>query len=104
VSNPRATFDGTLCLPVLMSAFAVALSARTGQLTAHAVDAMREQAEELMANDDPTRPAIMTFATMYDLVRRDPAALAELGSDLRRAVNYALTPAPTTRSRADIDG
>ena len=99
MSNPRP-----LCLPVMMSALSVALSARTGQLTPHAVDAMREQAEELMAKDDPTRPAIMTFATMYQLVHRDREALRELGEDLKRAVEYATAPAPRFTPRADIDG
>ncbi len=100
MSNPEPR---PLCLPVLMSALAVALSARTGGLTPHAVDAMREQAEELMGRDDPTRPAIMAFASMYELVRRDAEALRELGEDLKRAVNYAVASLPT-QSRADIDG
>jgi hypothetical protein len=93
-----------LCVPVLMSASAVALSARCGQVTAHDVDAMREQTEELLRPDDPTRPAIMAFASMYELVRRDPEALKALGEDLWRAVNYAVAPAPNPHWRADIDG
>jgi hypothetical protein len=91
-------------LPALMAAFSVAMSARAGMLTDHAVEDMRVKAEEVLLRDHPAYPVIMTFATMYELARRDPAQLAALGDDLERGVRIALAPAPTLPFRADIDG
>ena len=91
--------------PVLMAATAVALSARTNTLTAHAVDDMRIRAEELLPPDDPLRPAVIRFATMFLELRRDPYALSKLGEELERAVSEALHPdRRPIEPRRDIDG
>lgn len=96
---------GGFNVSVMMAASAVALKAQHGGLTLHDVDDLRTKAEELLAKDDPFRPAVMTFATMYEQNRRNPAALAELGADLWRAVHYITAPPPpATRERKDIDG
>ena len=63
----------------LMAAYAVAMSARTNQLTEHAVEDMRVKAEELLLKEHPAYKPILHFATMYEITRRDPAALAVLG-------------------------
>jgi hypothetical protein len=81
-------------VPAMSAALAVALSARTGQLTAHAVDDMRTKAEELLARHDPLRAAIIAFATGYELHRRDPAELAAIGLTLQAALDAPGPPAP----------
>jgi hypothetical protein len=91
--------------PALMAAYAVALSARTGQLTDHAVEDMRVKAEEVLRRDHPAYPVIVTFATHYELERRNPEALRALGEDLERGVRLAVQPPPPERPRrVDIDG
>lgn len=92
-------------IQALMSAQAVALSARTQMLTMHAVDDMRTRAEELLARDDPMRAACLRFATMFEEFRRDPYALEKLGEELERELSAALgLAAPASRERRDIDG
>lgn len=92
-------------MPVLMAAQAVAMSARTGSLTAHAVDAVRVQAEELLERGDDLRSAVILFATQFEQFRRDAYALAKLGEQLERAISAALHPdARPTEPRMDIDG
>lgn len=91
--------------PALMAAFAVALSARTGQLSDHAVEDMRIRAEELMPRDHPAFMAVTTFATMYELHRRDAQKVADLGDELDACLRRALAPAAPDRPwRADLDG
>lgn len=92
-------------IPALMSALSVALSARTGGLTAHAVDEMRVKAEELLGRNHPAHPIIMTFCTMYEMQRRDPEAVSALGVDLERGINHVVwQPSPALTERRDIDG
>jgi hypothetical protein len=91
--------------PALMSAFAVAMSARTGMLSPHATEDMRIKAEELMPRDHAAYGAILTFATQYELHRRDAEALKSLGEDLERALRAAIAPAaPDWTQRRDING
>lgn len=89
-------------VPALMAAFAVALSARTNMLTSHAVDQMRTQAEELLPRDHAAYPAIVSFATQYEIYHRDPDALARLGQYLEDSLHQAV--GPQRQWRADIDG
>lgn len=92
-------------MPALFAAYAVALSARTGQLTQHAVDNMRIKAEEVLKRDHPAYPAVVTFATQYEVHRRDPVMLASLGETLELCLRLASAPAaPERRMRADLDG
>lgn len=91
-------------MPALMAAKAVALSARTGSLTMHAVDDARTKAEELLGRSDDLRSAIIRFATKFEEFRRDAYALSKLGEELDRAIEEALgltRPAPA--HRADLD-
>jgi hypothetical protein len=89
--------------PALLAAQAVSMRARTAGLAAHEVDAMRIRAEELLPRDDQLRAAILQFCTMFEL-RPDPAALADLGAELGRAVDRALRSAPVDADRSDIHG
>ena len=89
-------------VPALMAAFSVALSARTNMLTAHAVDQMRTQAEELLPRDHAAYPAIVSFATQYEIYHRDPEALARLGQYLEASLTEAV--GPRLPYRADLDG
>lgn len=91
-------------VPALMAAQAVALSARTGTLTQHAVDDMRIRAEELLARDDPMRAAVLTFATQYEAHRRDAYALKVLGEALERDLRVHLSLDRVLSERRDIDG
>ncbi|HMO07049.1 MAG TPA: hypothetical protein PKD10_05295 [Paracoccaceae bacterium] len=81
----------------MTAALAVSLSARTGNLTAQAVEEMRIRAEELLAPADPFRAACLTFATMYEVHVRDAAALRAMGEALAAALDKAAraaAPAP----------
>ena len=85
-------------VPALMAAQAVAMSARTNQLTLHMVDDARTRAEQLLPRDHPARAAMLTFATMYEQHRRDPEAMRKQGEYLQDALGRALNPdAPTPR-------
>lgn len=89
----------------IMAAFAVAMNAKTNQLVQHHVDDMRTKAEELLPRDHAAYPVIMAFATQYELHRRDPDQLAELGKTLEMGIRMALAPASPDRPfRSDIDG
>lgn len=91
-------------MAALFAAKAIALSARTGSLTMHAVDDARAKAEELLDRDDDLRPAIIRFATQFEQYRRDPYALEKLGEELDRAIEDALGLSPAAPAyRADID-
>lgn len=92
-------------VPALMAAYAVAMSAKAGQLTEHAVEDMRIKAEEVLLRNHPAYPVIVHFATMYELARHDPAALAQLGEALEVGVRMAVQPAqPERPERVDLDG
>ncbi len=89
----------------LMAAFAVAMNARTNQLTQHLVDDMRAKAEELLPREHQAYPLILGFATQYELHRRDPEALATLGETLQHGIRLAVAPAsPELPFRSDLDG
>lgn len=91
--------------PALMAAYAVALSARTQTLSPHAVEDMRTKAEELMPRGHAAYHAITAFATQYELHRRDPQKLSDLGEELEACLRRAVAPAAPERPwRADIDG
>jgi hypothetical protein len=79
-------------VPAFMAAQAVALSARTGQLTQHMVDDCRTRAEELLPRDHPVRSAILAFATMYEAHRRDADQMQAQGRYLQDALGQALNP------------
>lgn len=95
---------GDMNVMVMMAASAVALSARSGQVTQHDVEDLRVKAEELLGRDDPMRAPILTFASMFEVHRRDRTALQRLGEDLWRAIGYSTAPAPRLPERRDIDG
>lgn len=89
-------------MPALFAAQAVALSARTNCLTAHAVEDMRARAEQLLAAGDDLRAAIMSFAVQYELLHRDVYGLRVLGEGLQRDLDLALgAPASTWWSERD---
>lgn len=96
---------GDTHVAALTAALAVAMSARTGQLVQHNVDDMRTKAEELLPRDHQAYPLIMAFATQYELHRRDPAQLAQLGEALQHGLRLAVAPAQSDLPfRRDIDG
>jgi len=92
-------------MPVLFAAQAVAMSARTDGLTAHAVEDLRVKAEELLPKGDGLRLAVLSFATQYEAWRRDLHALRRFGEALERDIQTALNPdRQPVRERRDIDG
>lgn len=91
-------------LSVAFDAFAVAMRAKAGQLDPLDVDQLVAAAGDALTADDPLARAITHFATQHQLLRRDPAALAELGQELSHAVDLALIPVPPGCERADIHG
>ncbi|PZQ99914.1 MAG: hypothetical protein DI533_04590 [Cereibacter sphaeroides] len=90
--------------PVASAAFAVGMKAKCAELTALDVEQLRSQTEELLADGDPLRAAILAFATQYELCRFDAAQLVDLGNQLCRAVEIALLPEPPDLDRRDIHG
>lgn len=108
---PRAALEAHQPAPLAASfqAQAVAMSARTNQLTRHAVDDLRTVAEETLPKDDSSggdlRRAILTFATGYEVLRHDAYGLAKLGEQLEEALHRAIgIVRPELRPRSDIDG
>lgn len=95
---------GDTHVAALTAALAVAMNARTNQLAQHHVDDMRTKAEELLHRDHHAYPVIMAFATQYELHRRNPEQLAELGKTLEMGIRLAVAPAsPELPFRSDID-
>lgn len=85
-------------VPALIAIQAVALSARTNQLSLHQVDDARTKAEELLPRDHPARSAMLTFATMWEQYRRDQEQIRKQGEYLQDALGRALNPdAPAPR-------
>lgn len=104
---PRPAAEAAAPAPLAASfqAQAVAMSARTNQLTRHAVDDLRSVAEETLPKGHELRAAILTFATGYEVLRHDPYGLAKLGEQLEAALHRALgVIRPELRPRSDIDG
>jgi len=92
-------------MPAMTAALSVAMSARTGSLTQHAVDDLRTKGEELLPRGDDLRSAILSFATRYEQLKRDQVALKYLGEELQAALAKTLNPdQPALRERRDIDG
>lgn len=89
--------------PILLSATAVALSARTGGLQLHQVDALEDQARALPP-DHPLRFDALSFVLHWREYRRDPEAIAELGEALDRGIARVLRKDPIDRNRSDIHG
>ena len=90
---------------VILNADIVAMGAKTNMLTAHDVDNMRQLADQLMETDDPVRPAIMQFATQYEVLKRDPYGLQKQGEALEWELDTDRGRAkPSRRERRDIDG
>jgi hypothetical protein len=86
------------------NAFAAALRAKCATITALDVDQLRAEAEALLPEGHSLRAAVLAFATRYEGIRRDAAALIAAGDDLARAVELALMPEPPDLGRADIHG
>ena len=89
---------------VASAALAVSLRGKVGTLTALDVEQLRSQAEEVLAGDDGLRAAVLEFATQYEVVRRDPAALADSSEALAQAVQRAVQFVPPDLHRVDIHG
>lgn len=89
---------------VEMMAVTVALRARSGALTPETVAALSVQAREHLADGSFLAGAINHFCRRYVEVHRDAAALADIGSDLHRAVLLDLVPEPLDLHRRDIHG
>lgn len=101
---------------VAFEAIAVAGRARTGVntgkydrpdtngVTNDQVDNLRARAEQELPQGDDLRAAILTFATHYEVHRRDKKAVQALGEALASAVHTILNPPAPERFRADIDG
>jgi len=94
-------------LAVKLAAQEVAMRAMIGELDQSAVDNMRALAEELACGQVLFR-AIIGFATQYEILRYDAAALRRQGEILRDVViDVAGTPAGSGTAlpeRSDIDG
>lgn len=97
------TADAVPLGPLLLAATAAAMAARVGSLTAAQVvdlDTLASAAPQ----GHPLRFAALMFCEQFDAHFRDPAALAELGEGLDRAIARALRPEPVDLARRDIHG
>lgn len=92
-------------LQVLFAALDVAYRAMDGRVDAFDVDTLQSTAEEVIKDhSDPAFRAINAFATDFQIHRRDPVKLAELGDALRRFVQEETRPVPPDLHRKDIYG
>lgn len=89
---------------VMLAAQSVAMRAMINDLDQHAVDDMRQRAEELLTSDSDLFRAITGFVTQYELARHEPGDLAMQGRILRDQVLSASGAVPEHRERRDIDG
>ena len=97
--------DRSTTMPAVFAAQAVAMSARCNSLSAMAVHDLCSKAEELLPRGDDLRCAVLSFATMYEVHRRDEYALRLLGEQLEAAVHVHLHPQSRPAPfRRDIDG
>ncbi len=89
--------------PILLSATAAALSARTGGLRRVQVMDLHDEAEALPVGHS-LRFAALAFCLAADLHRRNPAALVAIGEALQRDIDRALRPDVPGHDRSDIHG
>lgn len=89
--------------PILLAATAAALSARTGRIQPHQVEALTGAAHAL-PEGHPLRFEVMTFCHAWGQHRRDPEAVSALGEALDRGIARALRKDPIDRNRSDIHG
>ena len=95
------SFDRT---GIRLAAFALAMSAKTGELDVADVEALQTRGAQVLEHDDPLYRAICAFAVGYELQHYDRAGLCALGEDLRRAVEVDAMPTPPDADRRDIYG
>lgn len=86
------------------NAFAAALRAKCGTISALDVDQLRTEAEALLPEGHALRLAVTRFATRWENDRFFPVELRAAGDDLARAVELALLPEPPDLGRTDIHG
>lgn len=91
-------------IPIQLAALCISYRARIDDLDPEDVANMRTQAEELLETDDPLLREVTAFVVGYELAFRDPPRLAELGEELRRAVEIDARPDPVDAHRRDIHG
>lgn len=92
-----------------LSAQAVAMRAKCGELPASDVSELREKAEQLLHRDDPMFRAIIAFATLFMEHVGDTDHLAWLGrqltDDIAAAADLANPPLKNPwDERADLNG
>lgn len=80
------------------------MKAKTGAIDAHDVEVLRTKAEEFLTQGDYLRTAVTQFATLYLVHRHDPAQVAQMGEELRHAVEVASAAGPADQGRLDLDG
>ncbi len=86
------------------NAFAAALKAKCGTISALDVDQVRAEAEAHLPEGDPLRLAVTRFATRWESDRFFPVEMIAAGDELARAVELALRPEPPDLGRTDIHG
>ena len=91
-------------MAVCIEAVAVGMRAMVGGVTRDDVERMRQRAAQSLEPEDPMLLAVTGFVAAYPEARGDPAALAEIGSGLRDAVERAFRPDPVDAGRRDIHG
>ena len=84
-----------------MAALAVALKARAGVVEVASLDNL-QRSTVFLPVAHPLSVAVHIFADAFRQCRHDPAAIAELGEALQRAVDVA-TRIPDTFVPVDID-
>jgi hypothetical protein len=89
---------------VITDATAVAMRAMVGDLDPLDVDHLVTRATQLLDSEDPVFRAVTGFATQHELCRRQPAALAAIGTELRDQMLRLMQPDPPDLHRRDIHG
>lgn len=96
----------TARVAALHSVLSVALSARQSAVRPEQIEEMRARVIEALPAGDDLRASVISFASRYAQLKRDPYALRLLGEELHGALQTRLNPEAqaSVRYRGDIDG
>lgn len=96
--------NAVLSVQVGMSAFALAMKAKSNQADEMDVEEVVTLAQQMLPSSDPLHRAVTSFATEYQLIAHDADRLRVAGEELSAAVEQAIQPVVPGSDRVDIYG
>ena len=88
----------------MFGAIAVAYLAKSGFLDMAGVERLEDQVADLVPEGCDIREAVEEFGAAFRHVRRDRAAVAELGDRLAWKIERLARPDPPGQGRRDLNG